>query len=181
MDPRQSKPLTVQGATLLNHIYSEESFYGVPVHLPEGIFRRRDLQGIEDWLEGWRWGALPSKAPWNCSDALERSWSDLFFLNTVSPVFTQSRLAFTMGPSTKNLFLFWSLDEVADQSPVLSLNVSSIFPPFLNPKTPCPGHTAYCFPTASLSLEPPTAHLRSLVTAALCHRQISGVCCWVLF
>ena len=51
---RQSKPLTVQGATLLNHIYSEGSFYGVPVDLLEGIFRRRNLQDIEDWLEGWR-------------------------------------------------------------------------------------------------------------------------------
>ena len=51
---RQSKPLTVQGATLLNHIYSEGSFYGVPVDLLEGIFRRRNLQAIEDWLEGWR-------------------------------------------------------------------------------------------------------------------------------
>lgn len=180
MDARQSKPLTVQGATLLNHIYSEGSFYGVPVDSLEGIFRRRDMQGIGDWLEGSRWRALPSKSPWNCSDPLERSCSDVFS-NTISIVFTQSRLAFTMGPSTKNLFLFWSLNEVVDQSPVLSLNVGSIFPPFLNPKTPRPGHTAYCFPTVSLCLEPPAAHLRSLVTVALCHHHISGVCCWVLF
>lgn len=63
MDPRQSKALTVQGATLLNHIYSEGSFYDVPVDLPEGIFRRRDLQDIEDWLEGGDEEPCPANLP----------------------------------------------------------------------------------------------------------------------
>lgn len=64
-----------------------------------------------------------------------------------------------MGPSAKNLFPFWSpLKGDVDQSPVLSINVSSIFPPLLNPKTPCPWHTGYCFSGTSLPLEPLTAH-----------------------
>lgn len=53
---------------------------------------------------------------------------------------------FAMGPSAKNLFPFWCpLKEDVDQSPLLSINVSSIFPRPLNPKTPCPRHTAPLF------------------------------------
>lgn len=64
-----------------------------------------------------------------------------------------------------------------DQLPVLSGNVSSIFPSLLNPKTPCSLHTASCFSAVALSPKLLTARLRTLVIVGAVQLSNSGVCC----